>query len=122
MFVQSFDFASLYDHLTKPGGGVVGPLLNFRLDEGERRRATDRALRGEAEVVRELGAALEPGAALAAVLIDHVWSDALDDGFRLAHRQLGSGTGLKLQQRELVRRLRSLERPLRHREKFVVGE
>jgi hypothetical protein len=50
-------------------GGVVGPLLNFRLDEGERRRATERALRGEAE----------PGAALAAVLVDHVWSDALDD-------------------------------------------
>jgi hypothetical protein len=60
-------------------GGVVGPLLNFRLDEGERRRATERALRGEVEVVRELGAALEPGAALAAVLVDHVWSDALDD-------------------------------------------
>jgi hypothetical protein len=60
-------------------GGVVGPLLNFRLDEGERRRATERALRGEVEVVRELGAALEPGAALAAVLVDHVWSEALDD-------------------------------------------
>ena len=42
-------------------GGVVAPLLNFRLDEGE------------------LGAALEPGGALAAVLVDHVWSDALED-------------------------------------------
>jgi hypothetical protein len=60
-------------------GGVVAPLLNFRLDEAERRRATERALRADAEVVRELGAALAPGAALAAVLVDHVWSDALDD-------------------------------------------
>jgi hypothetical protein len=60
-------------------GGVVAPLLNFRLDEGERRRATERALRTEAQVVRDLGATLEPGAALAAVLVDHVWSDALDD-------------------------------------------
>jgi hypothetical protein len=60
-------------------GGVVAPLLNFRLDEAERRRATERALLANAEVVRELGAALEPGAALAAVLVDHVWSAALDD-------------------------------------------
>jgi hypothetical protein len=60
-------------------GGVVAPLLNFRLDEAERRRATERALLADAEVVRELGAALEPGGALAAVLVDHVWSSALDD-------------------------------------------
>lgn len=60
-------------------GGVVAPLLNFRLDDAERRRATERALRTSADVVRALGAALEPGAALAAVLVDHVWSLALDD-------------------------------------------
>jgi hypothetical protein len=60
-------------------GGVVAPLLNFRLDEAERGRATERALRTEAELVGELGAALGPGAALAAVLVDHVWSSALDD-------------------------------------------
>ena len=60
-------------------GGVVAPLLNFRLDEGERRRATERTLRADADVVRELGAALEPGGALAAVLVDHVWSDVLDE-------------------------------------------
>ena len=60
-------------------GGVVAPLLNFRLDAAERRRATERALRVEAQLVGELGAALEPGGALAAVLIEHVWSDALDD-------------------------------------------
>ena len=60
-------------------GGVVAPLLNFRLDEAERSRATERALRADPDVVRELGAALEPGAALAAVLVDHVWSGALED-------------------------------------------
>ena len=59
-------------------GGVVGPLLNFRLDEAERRRATERTL-AAAEVVRELGATLEPGSALAAVLVDHAWSSALED-------------------------------------------
>jgi hypothetical protein len=63
----------------KGAGGVVAPLLNFRLDEGERRRATERTLRADADVVRDLGAVLEPGGALAAVLVDHVWSDALDD-------------------------------------------
>jgi hypothetical protein len=62
-------------------GGVVAPLLNFRLDEAERRRATERALRADADVdiVRRLAAALGPGAGLAAVLVDHVWSSALDD-------------------------------------------
>jgi hypothetical protein len=60
-------------------GGVVAPLLNFRLDAAERGRATERALRAEADIVGELGAALGPGDALAAVLVDHVWSSALDD-------------------------------------------
>ena len=58
---------------------MVAPLLGFRLDEAERRRATERTLRANAEIVRELGAALAPGAALAAVLVDHVWNDALED-------------------------------------------
>jgi hypothetical protein len=80
-------------------GGVVGPLLSFRLDEGERRRATERALRADADVVRELGAALEPGAALAAVLVDHVWSSALDDaasrtGGTLLHSDFVDATAL----------------------------
>jgi hypothetical protein len=62
-------------------GGVVAPLLGFRLDEAERRRVTERALAAGAgaELLRELGATLEPGAALAAVLVEHVWREALDD-------------------------------------------
>jgi hypothetical protein len=55
----------------KGAGGTVGPLLGFRLDEAERRRVTERALAtgAAAELLSELGAALEPGAALAAVLV-----------------------------------------------------
>lgn len=65
----------------KGAGGVVGPLLGFRLDEAERRRVTERALAtgAAAELLSELGAALKPGAALAAVLVEHVWRGALDD-------------------------------------------
>ena len=65
----------------------VGALLSFRLDEAERRRATERAL-GDREdglgagVVRELARGLEPGAAVAAVLVEHVWARALDDAVR----------------------------------------
>jgi hypothetical protein len=65
-------------------GGVVAPLLGFRLDPAERQRATERVLGGRAtgmpgETVRELGESLEAGAALAALLVQHVWADALDD-------------------------------------------
>jgi hypothetical protein len=65
----------------KGAGGTVGPLLGFRLDEAERRRVTERALAtgAAAELLSELGAVLEPGAALAAVLVEHVWRGALDD-------------------------------------------
>jgi hypothetical protein len=65
-------------------GGIVAPLLGFRLDPAERRRATERALSGQTtgvsdEKLRELGKALEPGAAMAAVLVEHVWARALED-------------------------------------------
>lgn len=60
---------------------MVGPALAFRLDEAEQRRVTARALGAgpNADLLRALGAALEPGAALAAVLVEHVWGRALDD-------------------------------------------
>jgi hypothetical protein len=61
-------------------GGMVASLLGFRLDAAERRRATERTLRGDlGETLRRLGEALEPGAAMAAVLVEHVWAGALDD-------------------------------------------
>jgi hypothetical protein len=55
----------------------VSGMLGFRLDERERARATEKALRDE--TVRALAARLEPGAAMAAVLIDHVWASVLSD-------------------------------------------
>jgi hypothetical protein len=64
-------------------GSIVAPLLGFRLDAAERRRASARALdpaSGEAgRALLELGGTLAPGAAVAAVLVEHVWADALQD-------------------------------------------
>lgn len=62
-------------------GGIVAPLLGFRLDEAERRRATERALEspGRGETVRALGRDLTPGAAVAAALVEHRWAEALED-------------------------------------------
>jgi exoribonuclease R len=56
---------------------ALGRMLSFRLDERERRKATERAL--EADAVRDLAATLEPGAAVAALLVEHVWAGALED-------------------------------------------
>ncbi len=65
-------------------GGITAPLLEFRLDEGARRRTTEKALRGRPggmppELLKEVGASLEPGCAIAAVLVDHAWRRALED-------------------------------------------
>jgi hypothetical protein len=65
-------------------GSMVAPLLGFRMDAAERRRATRRTLDHgtsgmSGAAVEQLGTALEPGAAIAAVLIEHVWAAALDD-------------------------------------------
>ena len=74
-------------------GSAVGPLLGFRLDPTERRRATERALSDESgglpgATVRELAQTLAPGAAVAAVLIEHVWASAVEDA---AQRSGGAG-------------------------------
>jgi hypothetical protein len=69
------------------GGTVRGgtaALLGFRLDPGERRRATERTLGDEsgpipADTARELAGTLQPGAALAAVLVEHTWAVVLED-------------------------------------------
>jgi hypothetical protein len=60
--------------------GRVSRILGFRLDPSERKKATQRALAGATgETVRSLAAALEPGTAIAAVLIEHEWAAALTD-------------------------------------------
>ena len=58
-------------------GGMVAPLIAFRLDVAERRRLTRRT--GQSPLVEELGALLAPGHALAAVLVGHEWAHALAD-------------------------------------------
>jgi hypothetical protein len=61
------------------GGGdrLVAPLLEFRLDPAARRKATRKVLRDGA--VEQLAARLQPGSAIAAVLLEHVWAEALED-------------------------------------------
>ena len=61
-------------------GGWASRALDFRLDPTKRGQATERALGTNAEeLLRELEKALEPGTALAAVLVEHVWARALED-------------------------------------------
>jgi hypothetical protein len=68
----------------KGAGGIAGPLVEFRLEPAARRRATEKALAGRMgavppELVRGIAAGLEPGAAIAAVLVDHTWQRVLED-------------------------------------------
>jgi len=65
-------------------GSLVAPLLGFRFDPAERGKATERALRAydrspDPNPLRVLGDSLAPGAAVAAVLIEHMWAHAIDD-------------------------------------------
>jgi hypothetical protein len=66
--------------LSGGSGGIIGQLLDFRLDPHARKTATDRAMAGDsAEAVQALATTLEPGTAFAAVLVEHVWADTLRD-------------------------------------------
>ena len=62
-------------------GGMIAKLLDFRLDPAARRRAAERALGDDANgpFLRDLGKNLEPGTALAVVLVEHVWAGVLGD-------------------------------------------
>lgn len=61
-------------------GGFVAPMLRFRLEPGARRKATEKALASDTgATLRELAGSMEPGTAIAAVLVEHVWAKALDD-------------------------------------------
>jgi hypothetical protein len=65
-------------------GSLIAPVLDFRLDPAGRRRATERALAAgttgiPADTLRELGAPLAAGRAVAALLIEHLWAQALAD-------------------------------------------
>jgi hypothetical protein len=67
------------DLYSRGAGSLVSPLLDFRLDPGERERATARALEVGGDALREVGAALLPGAAITAVLVEHTWAQVLED-------------------------------------------
>ena len=77
--VETGELAAI-DLRSRGAGSLVSPLVGFRLDPGERRRTTERALEAEAgDLIRALGDALAPGAAIAAVLVEHTWARALVD-------------------------------------------
>jgi hypothetical protein len=59
-------------------GGLVAPLLSFRLDPARRRGASAQALEIN-EALEELGGMLEPGDAIVAVLVEHTWAAVLAD-------------------------------------------
>jgi len=69
------------DLRSRGAGSMVLPLVGFRLDPAERGRATERALEDEglSETLQQLGAELAPGAAVAAILVEHTWARALED-------------------------------------------
>jgi hypothetical protein len=79
LFLRSDTETGELTAVTLHGGGsrLVTPLLEFRLDPVARQRATRKALRDR--TVEKLAGTLEPGAALAAVLVEHVWAGALED-------------------------------------------
>ena len=64
-------------------GGIVAPLLDFRLDPAKRRRATEAAsARPAASRRRSSGSSaprLKPGDALVAMLVEHAWARSLED-------------------------------------------
>ena len=68
-------------------GGIIGQVLDFRLDPGRRKTATERALSGPAGgTIEALAATLEPGGAFAAVLVEHVWAHTLGEAVRKDRR------------------------------------
>ncbi len=68
-------------NLTPDGsGGMIGTLLDFRLDARKRSATTQRALESELGAdLRTIGETLEPGAAFAAVMVEHTWALTLGD-------------------------------------------
>ena len=95
-------------------GGLLATLLDFRLDPATRRRATERSLNdaaGLAPLIRDLGESLEPGSALAVVLVEHVWARSLEDavsrvGGRAVVCEFVGSANLSELAPELLRRVR----------------
>jgi hypothetical protein len=68
---------SAFDVRGRSATAAVAPMLEFRLDDAARRRSTERALKDD--TVRAVADRVEPGRAVLAVLVEHVWSGVLAD-------------------------------------------
>ena len=65
------------------GGGITGPIVDFRLGLRARASETERALAGaRGPELLALGERLAPGAAIAAVFVEHRWAETLEDAVR----------------------------------------
>jgi hypothetical protein len=80
------------DLRSRGAGSLVAPLIGFRLDPRERLRATERALDADDnEMLSALGTVLAPGAAIAAVLVEHTWARAFENAVSQSGGSLLSG-------------------------------
>ena len=62
------------------GAGSIGArMIEFRLDDAARRRATERALGDDSDLAQQLSETIAPGAAIVAILVEHRWGEALDE-------------------------------------------
>jgi hypothetical protein len=73
--------------------GMVASLAGFRLDRARREEATSRVLSGpDGEQIKALAMTLGTGEALFAVLLEHVWAQALADAVsRVGGTSIGAG-------------------------------
>jgi hypothetical protein len=94
-------------------GGTIGRLLDFRLDPAERTAETRRALEGAAgETVEALGAMLEQGSAIAAVIVEHAWADALGEAVaRVGGTEVANELVQASRVSEVTQRLRAAAEP-----------
>jgi hypothetical protein len=68
---------SAFDVRGRSATAAVGRLLEFRFDDASRRRSTERALQDD--TARAVADRLEPGRAVLAVLVEHVWAGVLGE-------------------------------------------
>jgi hypothetical protein len=94
-------------------GDTIGRLLDFRLDPREREAATRRALEGVAgETVRALGAMLERGNAIAALVVEHTWANALAEAVaRVGGTEVANELVQASRVSEVTQRLRAAAEP-----------
>jgi hypothetical protein len=65
---------------TTSSAGLIGKLVSFRLEDQARARATAKVMESEAgDAARSVSETLEPGEAVAAMLVEHTWASTLAD-------------------------------------------